>query len=409
MQASTRTVGLLACTQIISWGSLYYAFTVLAPAVQREFGWSAGTVFGAFSWSLLVAGIVSAPVGALLDHYGGRLIMAAGSAIAGAGLIALSQCHSVLGYFVAWSVLGVAMSLTLYEAAFAAINRKLLTGSRQAISRLTLFGGFASTVFWPLAQTLETHIGWRQSYLLFGALHLTLCLVLHLLLGADPARVPSGLAPAADNNFTLRQAVRHPAFWKLAMAFAANSFIFSSLSVHLIPLLQRAGHPGAFVVLAASVIGPMQVLGRIGEMTLGRHARAQTAGIFTFAALPAALCVLWLFGAAAWAVAVFCILYGLSNGVLTIVRGTIPQALFGRRHYGAISGALAGPSLLAKAAGPLAAALLLQAYPQASMLLVLLLMMALASLGFYLGAISSGRREGAEDSIPPANPGKPVS
>jgi predicted MFS family arabinose efflux permease len=397
------TIGILAFTQIASWGSLYYAFSILAPAIGQALVMRAELVYGAFSWSLLVAGVVATPTGMLLDRFGGQWIMTAGSLICGAGLILLSRATGTLSYFSAWTVLGVAMALTLYEAAFATINRKFTRDSRQAISTLTLFAGFASTVFWPLTLKLSTAIGWRDTYFWFGVAQLVLCLPLHAMLGRDG--LAAHASPAApESSHTLAQALRHPAFWQLAMAFSANMFIFSALSVHLIPLLKDFGHTAALAVWMATLIGPMQVAGRIVERTLARDAAPQTVGKFTFAALPAAILALLLFGVHAWAMAVFCVLYGLSNGVLTIVRGTIPQAMFGRKNYGAISGAMAGPSLLAKAAGPLAAAAILRAYSSPTVLLWVLLAMAVASLAFYLGAVRSGAR-GARASAGPVIPG----
>ena len=181
--------------------------------------------------------------------------------------------------------------------------------------------------------------------------------------------------------------MRHPAFWKLALAFSANSFVFSTLSVHLIPLLGKFGHAATWVVMMAAMIGPMQVAGRLGEMTFARHALPQTVGKCIFTALPVALLVLISFGTQQWAVALFCMLYGLSNGILTIVRGTIPQALFGRENYGAISGALAGPALMSKAAGPLVMAVVAQHSVTPYPFLLILLLFTIISLGFYLAAI----------------------
>jgi hypothetical protein len=383
-----KTIGILAFTQITSWGALYYAFTILAPDIQRDLGLGPAFAFGAFSWSLLVAGLVSTPVGILLDRFGGQFVMAAGSLVCGTGLVWLSQCDSLLSYFGAWTVLGLAMALTLYEAAFATINRKFFSGSREAISKLTLFAGFASTIFWPLTLKLDSLLGWRNTYFWFGIAQFTLCLPLHLWLGRDAARPAAATTGLARKSHTLSEALRHPAFWKLAMAFSANTFIFSAMSVHLIPLLKQLGHVAAVAVLMSTLIGPMQVAGRIGEMTFARNALPQTVGKFAFSALPGALLILLLFGTQAWAVGAFCILYGLSNGIMTIVRGTIPQALFGRENYGAISGALAGPSLLSKAAGPLLAAAILGVSPDPSALLMVLLAGAVFSLVFYLGAVS---------------------
>lgn len=388
-----HTIGILAVTQIISWGTLYYAFSVLAPNIGRDLGLRGEVLYGAFSWSLLVAGLVATPFGVLLDRHGGRWVMATGSLLCGVGMLWLSHASGTLSYVGAWSLLGVAMALTLYEAAFATINRRFGVGSCQAISTLTLFAGFASTVFWPLTLKLNLALGWRGAYFWYGVVQLALCLPLHLLLGPDQARDSAQVSHAARDS-TLAEALRHAAFWKLALAFSANSFIFSALSVHLIPLLKDFGHTMAFAVLISTLIGPMQVAGRIGERTIARNAAPQTVGKFTFAALPAAVLTLFLFGSHAWAAAIFCILYGLSNGILTIVRGTIPQALFGRKNYGAISGAMAGPSLLAKAAGPLVAASILRAYPAPAVLLTVLLAASAISLLFYLGAVRSGAAEG---------------
>lgn len=386
-----KTIAILAFTQVASWGSLYYAISILAPEILKEMGWSAEIVFGAFSWSLLVAGLASTPIGILLDRHGGRLVMGSGSLICAAGMIILSLNHSMAIYFLAWSLLGLGMALTLYEAAFATINRTFITNSRQAISTLTLFGGFASTVFWPLTLKLNSLIGWRDTYLVYGMVQLAVCFPLHMMLGSPKsdeahASVQSKSLPVKRSH-TLTEALRHPAFWKLALAFSANSFVFSTMSVHLIPLLGKFGHAATWVVMMAAMIGPMQVAGRLGEMTFAKHALPQTVGKCIFAALPVALLVLISFGRQQWAVALFCILYGLSNGILTIVRGTIPQALFGRENYGAISGALAGPALISKAAGPLAMAVVAQQTATPYPFLLILLLFTIVSLGFYLAAI----------------------
>lgn len=386
MQRTWRIIGILAFTQILSWGALYYAFSILAPFIGQTLGMRAEMVYGAFSWSLLVAGLVATPIGVLLDRFGGQWVMAAGSLVCSLGLIWLSKAAGPLSYFGAWTVLGVAMSLTLYEAAFATINRKFDHDSRKAISTLTLFAGFASTIFWPLTLALNAAIGWRDTYLLFGVAQLVMCLPLHLMMGDDGASTDTASGHLLHHH-TLAEALRHAAFWKLAAAFAANMFIFSALSVHLIPLLQDFGHAASLAVLMSTLIGPMQVIGRIGERTFARNAMPQQVGMFTFGALPAAVVALLLFGSQAWAVAVFCILYGLSNGILTIVRGTIPQAMFGRKNYGAISGAMAGPSLLAKAAGPLVAAAILRNYLAPAPLLYVLLSMSIISFAFYIGAV----------------------
>jgi MFS family permease len=381
-----KTIGILAITQIVSWGTMYYAFAVLSPAIRRDLGLSFETAFAAFSWSLLVAGVVATPVGALVDRHGGRYVMAAGSVASAIGLAWLSRCTTTLSYFGAWTVIGLAMALALYEAAFATINRKLDAGAPRAISTLTLFAGFASTLFWPLTLAIDAHLAWRDTYLAYALLQLAVCLPLHLWLGRDAPHPPAP-AQAVQDSHTLAQAVRHPVFWKLALAFSANVFIFSALAVHLIPLLQSLGQSAGSAVVLAARVGPMPVAGRLGERTLARDMAPQMVGRFVFATLPAGLLALALLGTRAWAVALFCMLYGMSNGVLTIIRGTLPRALFGARHYGAIMGAMAAPSLLSKAGGPLIAAAILSGASGPVLLPLVLFGCALASLLLYLSAL----------------------
>lgn len=386
------TVGILAVTQIASWGALYYAFAVVAPRIQSELGIGPELVFGAFSWSLLVAGLAALPVGVLLDRFGGRYVMAAGSLLSALGLAWLGSASGAVSYFGAWSLIGLAMALTLYEAAFATINRELASDARRAISTLTLFGGLASTLFWPLTSWLDARLGWRATYLWYAGVQALLCFPLHLLLGrggASSGRVRAG----GVKGHTLAQAVRQPVFWTLALAFSANTFVFSAMAAHLIPLLRQLGVAAGTAVLLAALIGPMQVAGRLCEMAFARTVTPQSVGKLTFATLPAALLLLYLGGSQASTAAAFCILYGLSNGILTIVRGTLPQALFGSEHYGAIAGAMAAPSLLSKAAGPLLAAVFLHASGTPSRLVLVMFAIAVISFAFYLAAVwtASGR------------------
>jgi predicted MFS family arabinose efflux permease len=385
---SRRPIAILAVTQVTSWGMLYYAFGVIASRIQADLALSASQTFGAFSWSVLVAGLCATPVGIAIDRHGGRWIMVLGSATAALGLWAMASAASFAGYMVAWSIVGVAMSLTLYEAAFATLNRSIAHGAAKAISTVTLAGGLASTAFWPLTEALATRLGWRETLVLYALVQLALCLPLHFMLDG-------GRAQHEDSQHyvgaTLPQAVRQPQFWLLAAAFAFNAFIFSALAVHLIRVVQALGHGMELSLFLAGLIGPMQVIGRLMERLWGSKTPPAVIGAYTFAALPAALLALALFGQHAYAVGLFCILYGLSNGVLTILRGTLPAAMFGRKQYGAISGALAAPALVAKASGPLAFAMASD-FAGVQPMLMPLAIMAMTSLGLFLLAVRRGNR-----------------
>jgi MFS family permease len=356
--ASFGTVAALGIAQIISWGSLYYAFSFLITPLMEASGGDKPTVFAAFSLGLLVSGLLSAPIGALIDRRGGRGVMTAGS-LAGAVLLAsLSHVQSVFALYAVWAGLGAVMAATLYDPAFAVISRLFAANYRRAITMLTLFGGFASTVFWPLTQFLIAEIGWRQALLVLAALNLIVCVPVHwrVLAPVSPGPPRRPVAPAGRGAF--RAALRTPVFYLLALAFTGNALVFSATQVHLMSMLQAKQLSAASAALVGAMIGPMQVTGRVLELAFASRLSASAVGILAMAFLPIALWVLHIAGVQWPLLVAFAVIYGIGNGAMTIVRGVIPAELFGRDAYGAINGAMAAPVTVAKAAGPLVAALL---------------------------------------------------
>jgi hypothetical protein len=389
-----RLVPALGLAQIISWGALYYAIAVLGAAIGADLGLSPAHVFGAYSTGLLLSGLTAPVTGRAIDRWSGRIVLTIGSLVAALALFWLSRVSSALEYYLAWCVGGVAMGLTLYDPAFATLSQHFGTSYRQALTALTLFGGFASTVFWPLAQFGLVRFGWRDTLAAFALLELAVCLPLHWWLIPAHGRAAHGEAPD-DCSGAARPPARgsSPQFVALASSFALNAFVFSAMSAHLIGMMRGGGMTADDAVWIAALIGPMQVAGRIVEITFGRNLRAATVGIVAVGLLMVSMLVL-LAGAriSVSAALTFAVFYGLSNGVMTIVRGTVPAEFFGRAAYGSLLGRLAAPSLVARAAAPVALAAL--AAPQVSprgSILVLLLLAALSAAAF-IAAIRYARR-----------------
>ena len=350
-----RLVWVFAVTQIVSWGSLYYAFSVLLVPMEQDLGWDRNTLVGAFSLSMLCAAIGSWPAGALIDRYGGRMLMSVGS-LSAAGLLALlAQTHSILSFYLIWTGLGFAMAAVLYEPAFAVIYQSFKEDGKRAVTALTLAAGFASTLFWPLTQALVEPLGWRATVSALALLNLLICLPLHALV--VPARGPELAARRApqDRVFAPAALLRSGTFWLLAIAFTANMLAFAALSVHLIPLLGERGLSGSVAVSLAALVGPMQVAGRVVEYTLGRRVSVFRSGLVALALLPLGMLLLLFGGTSLTLLAAGLLLYGASNGVMTIVRAAVPAELFGRAHYGSINGALSAPVIMSRAAAPIAA------------------------------------------------------
>jgi predicted MFS family arabinose efflux permease len=386
----TRLITALGIAQIISWGSLFYTIAVLGEAMRTELDISATWLFGAFTVGLFVSGIVSPAVGRLVDKRGGRVVLAWGSALGAASLAVLASAHHYATLFLGWTLAGVAMAACLYDPAFATLHQLAGARYRRAVTALTLFGGFASTVFWPLSQWLLDHVGWRETLWIYAALHALVCLPLHAWCVPAPVGGTLERESIEDAAALDSRSLRSPdgvAFYALAAALAAAAFLSATLSAHLITVLKSAGLAARDAVLVSSLIGPMQVAGRIAELSFERRVSAIAAGVLAFGLMSAGFaCLAFVDGFSAIAF-VFAVLYGWSNGVMTIVRGTVPALLFGRRQYGALLGRLALPAFFAKAIAPVAFTWLIAAgVAQASALWVLVIV-SLAALAGYRWAV----------------------
>ncbi|MBU8546107.1 MULTISPECIES: MFS transporter [Roseomonadaceae] len=358
-----RVPGALAATQIVHWGSLFYAFSVLMPAIAAEMGWQRETVVGAFSAALLAEAAAAVLVGTLLDRIGARRVMAVGSLAAGLGLLAAGQVTNLWQLYMVWICLGVVMATTLYEASFAAVTAAFgAQAARRGIAVVVFAGGLASTVAWPLTGAMVTELGWRDACAIL-ALANALCALPHLFLLPRKAQpdtrlvvLQPALVPAVEPGLT--DAIRQPRFWGLAFVYAVVGVCTATIAVHLVPLLQERGL-GAAATQVASLFGVAQVAGRIMEFLAGRRWSLRATGIVALAIVtPAFLCL--ASATADWVLAAAVLFYGAANGALTIVRGALPSRMFGTAHYGAIAGALAGCGALARSAGPIAVAALWQ-------------------------------------------------
>lgn len=358
--AGWPVVATLGVTQIIGYGSVFYSFSPLMHPLEHTLGAGKSMVVGAFSLALLTAAICAVFVGKLIDRGRGSHVMAAGSAAAGILLVALAYVESIQGLYLVYLGLGISMAAILYEPAFAVLTQAFGANARRAITNLTLIAGFSSTVFWPLTQFLIDALGWRDAVLVLAAMNLLICLPLHFFILPPPVArhaARTDVAPSAHAR-TLHQALRMPAYYWFAGALMSNGLIFATMSVHIIPILQAKGLSALEAAGFAAMIGPMQVTGRVLELSVGRRFPIARVGLVALAAMPAALLLLLAASAGSWIVALFAALYGASNGVFTIVRGALPAELFGREHYGAINGALSAPYLLSHALGPFLAAML---------------------------------------------------
>lgn len=353
MQSRTTTTVLLGLAQTLAWASSYYLPAVLADAIGRDTGASAALVFGAFSVALLVAAGAGPVAGRLIDRFGGRPVLIASNLVFALGLFLLSRATQASHVFAAWAVMGVAMGSGLYEAAFATVVRLHGAQARRAITGITLFAGFASTVGWPLSAYLESTVGWRGACLAWAGLHLAIGLPLNLLVpraasAAERAAPAPGL-PAGPQAI-LTPAQQRRAGVMMAYVFAVSWFISTAMAAHLPALLLASGASLVAAVGVAALVGPAQVAGRLIEFSFLKQAHPLLSARLATLAHPLAALCLGLFGAAA--APAFAVLHGLGNGILTIAMGTLPLLIFGPQGYGQRQGLLMLPARVVQAAAP---------------------------------------------------------
>ena len=384
-----RHVAMLGTTQIIAWGTLTYSIAVLAPSMSAELGMSIGMVFGAFSLGLGFSGLAAPAVGRAIDRIGGGRVMAGGSLLAAISMTLVALSEGPILFFLGWIVAGLAMAANLYDAAFATLSQFAGTRYRQALTALTLLGGLASTVFWPLAWWLEGLGGWRTAFAVFAVLHLVLCLPLHLAL-PRPRLAASQTTPAKDADES-GATQRRRLLW-LATAFTLAAFVVSGMAAHVVGALRASGLSDGSAVAAASLIGPMQVVGRVIEFAFARNLPAVRVGLASLVTMLLAMTLLLIAGLVPMFAFACAITYGLANGVLSIVRGTVPAELFGREAYGSLMGRLAQPAFFAKAAAPLAVALLIGAGESYVRMAALFVVLVGAAIAAYVLAVRKTRQ-----------------
>jgi MFS family permease len=343
----------IGCLQTIAYGTLYYPFAVLKQSMAAS-GVDSRLLLAAASGAFLIGGLLAPYSGRAIDRWDGRKVMALGTLAGGLACIVMGFVENAALLFVAGVFLGVAFGSTLYDAAFSTIVRIVPRDGRTAITLITLVAGFASTVFWPLTHVLESSVGWQATWHIYAALNIAIAAPAYLLLPQPLARVPP-LHQAARSPDGKRRRRYGKVFVLLAIAFSANSLVAATLSIQIIDLLKRAGLEPTSAVSAASLIGAAQVAGRLSEFLLRKNIPVSATAVFALTCLPIALVLLLLTDSYLLAAA-FAVVYGISNGLVTIVKGALPLSLFGPDGYGSLMGRLASPQLIAESLAPFVSA-----------------------------------------------------
>ena len=342
----------LGITQIIGYGTLYYSFSILAPDMAAQFAWSSEWVFGALSVALLIGGLTAPWLGVLFDRIGAGRVMTSGSFAAAAALTACAFAPNRAAYVVALIAVEVAANLVQYGAAFALLVQIRPQVASRSITYLTLIAGFASTIFWPITTALHAHLNWQNVYLVFAALNLTICLPIHAWLshgGSMRRAAASTAAPRVEGRLPPQR--RRLGFAIMVTGFSLMSLSSSAVLVHLVPLLSGLGL-GATAALVGTLFGPSQVSSRLINMIFGKNLPPLHLAVIAAMLIPGGVLVLLFSAPSVPGAMIFAVIFGMGNGLLSIVTGTLPLNLFGSEGYGKLQGKMMAARLILSALAP---------------------------------------------------------
>ncbi|AJC79827.1 major facilitator superfamily protein [Rhizobium etli bv. phaseoli str. IE4803] len=349
----------LGLTQVIGYGTLYYSFSILAPDMARGLDWSAEWIFGALSAALLIGGLAAPAMGRWIDRFGAGRVMTLGSAIAAIALAGCAFAPGKVAFVIALIAVETASNLVQYGAAFALLVQIRPQVAQRSITYLTLIGGFASTIFWPITTALHAHFSWQSVYLIFAAINLLICLPIHAWLARSAGHGSTGEKSAATRPIEPSlPAARAPAFILMVTGFALESFVNAALLIHMVPVMSALGL-GAMAVMAGTLFGPSQVLSRFINMVFGGGLPQLMLAVISAVLLPAALVILLLTAPSVPGAVAFAVVFGLGSGLSSIVQGTLPLALFGSEGYGQRQGKVMSARLAVSSTAPFALAFLM--------------------------------------------------
>jgi MFS family permease len=354
----------LGITQIMGYGTLMYAYAVLLPHMAIELGLSLSQIFGVLSAGLLFGGLLSPLSGSLTDRFGGRWIMVGGSVVAGLALISMSQVTNWRQLFFTIIVAEGAGMFVLYNVAFAAVVRlDLSVPAQRSISIITLFGGVASTIFWPLTLFLFNEHGWQTTWVILGVAYLIVCLPLHAFALRGPAhRTVLENQEKGRDWPELQGAARKRGMLWMVISFIFSGYLMGAVMALWVTNVQDLGHTAAMAALAGAVIGPFKTVGRFFEMLIGKNMHPLGTYLLALSLQFVGFAVLLFIGFTLPGLMIAAAIYGMGDGIKTIVRGTLPLALFGHKGYGVRLGWIASASMAVNATAPFVFAWLTQIY-----------------------------------------------
>jgi MFS family permease len=398
---SAQTVGVLAVTQLIGWGTTFESIGVLGRKLAPDLGLPNEIVYAGLSVMMMVSALASPLVGRMLDRHGAARVMAAGSLFFAAGLLVLATSVGVVTYAAAWVILGFGGAFVLSAPAYTAVVEREGANGKRTIAILMLFTGLSATIFWPLLSLVSGMVGWRTTFLVAAALHAFVCVPLYLFCLPKPIAWSASGDGADLAPVPLTAGSRRTAFVLVAMTTAIASFVTFGLSPSLLEILHQFGATPEFALQLAAARGVMGISARGIDMLLGKRGNPFMTSVAGSTLMVTAFAFLLLLPPSSLSLWVFIVLYGFGAGILVVARALLPLALFSPREYGRQATRLAMPQNIANALAPIIFTALIDRTGVATALIfaIALAFVALTAIIMLIGLVKKAHRS-SEAVIP---------
>ncbi|MCA3563001.1 MAG: MFS transporter [Methylocystis sp.] len=371
--ALRRAIPVLGFTQMAAWGTTYYLPAIFKTQFSNDLGLSEPAVFAGVAVTLIVSALIAWPVGRLMDEQGAGRLMPVGSACLAAGLATLAFAQGPIAYFLAWTFFGFGMALCMSNAAFSALTQMAGQEARRSIVILMLFGGMASTVFWPLTLWLDGQVGWRSTCLIYAGMHILICLPLHgIFLASGTTRSARQDLQQEERPGLIPPERRGLAAVLITIVFSCSGFVSWGLDLHLITILGDFGLGAAAAVWVASLKGPATLAARLADITLAGRVTPMQSAMIAGSLTPLGLVLALVLGSGMASAVIFIVVYSLGTGLITVARATLPLLLIGSKGYATTLGRLTLPTQMIYAVSPMTFGLMMERVGSSGVLLVAL-------------------------------------
>ena len=367
---------LLAFGQTLVWTCLYYIFPALLLRWETVLGWSKLDLTLAITLAIATSAIFSPIAGKIIDKDFGNSLLLISAVLGGIGLTLLSFIETIWHFYLVWILIGISIAGCLYEPCFAIVTKYRGEKAKHDIITITLIAGFASTICFPLTHIISNIFSWQVAAILFSFVVVFIASPM-LWIGATLIRKEAHQTPILEKTTQCTKdkfLVKNPVFYYLAICFAIFALVHGVSLNHLLSILSERGYKMNIAILAASCIGPMQVVGRMIMLFSEKHLSTYKFSLIALLGMGISMAILFGSGSSVFLLFLFIAIFGTTYGTISVLRPVIVKNLLGSKNFGLKSGYLASAYLSGTAIAPYFGALIWKYFGYQNLILILLIL-----------------------------------